>query len=344
MITLIIPAWKEQLDAKLRNLASLRIPENGLQVIFVCSESLEVPPEFVDRGIRMHVLLEQARRGKAAAINAAMSQVDTPLVIFHDANTELHPESIVHLCAPFSDPTIGGVAGEKRVQTDKKHPGALEGYYWKYESAWKRRDANFYSVIGGAGELFAIRTELFEPLPEDCLLDDLELSWQVISKGYRIAYAPEAVTTEPPSGSLKEESIRKIRIATGAYQFLDRHSLLSLFRVSYRYGLQFLIRKWTRWVIWPLITLLMPLVLLGAQRYFPEQPMTHALIFFVGGFLVVSLGVGLLSFLRVRVGWLGIPFYFLFVQYCQLRGWFRYYLGNPTVLWEKSDRSRSALR
>lgn len=344
MITLIIPAWKEQLDVKLRNLEWLQMPENGLQIIIICSESLVLPPGLAERGFRLHVVLEQERKGKAVAINEAMKQVDTPLVIFHDANTELQPDSILHLCKPFSDPTIGGVAGEKRVQTNRNHPGALEGYYWKYESAWKRQDANFYSVIGGAGELFAIRTELFEPLPADCILDDLELSWQVISKGYRIAYAPQAVTTEPPSGSLKDESIRKIRIATGAYQFLDRHSLLSIFRVSFRYGLQFLLRKWLRWVIWPLLTLSMPLILLVALWSFPEQESTRLLSFVVGGILTISVIGGLLSFLRVRVGWLGIPFYFLFIQYCQIQGWFRYHLGNPTVLWEKSDRSRNTLR
>jgi hypothetical protein len=36
--------------------------------------------------------------------------------------------------------------------------GAGEGIYWKYESALKKWDAELYSVVGAAGELFAIRT------------------------------------------------------------------------------------------------------------------------------------------------------------------------------------------
>ncbi len=341
MITLIIPAWKESIDAKLRNLESLHLPEGGLEVILVASESVAIPTTFAARGIRVQIIEETERQGKAAAINTAMKRVHTPLVIFHDANTVLEPDSVIRLCEPFSDPSIGGVAGEKRVQTDASHPGALEGYYWKYESARKRRDANFYSVIGGVGELFAIRTDLFEPLPEDCILDDLELSWQVIQKGYRIAYAPDAITTEAPSERLGEEAARRIRIASGAYQFLERHSLRSIFRVSFRYGLQFLLRKWMRWFIWPFL-LFVPLFWFGLQQYFPTAGRVFTL--FLGVYLGLSLLGGLLSVLRVRVGWLGIPFYFLFLQFCQLRGWWRYRLGNSSVLWEKSDRSRNALR
>jgi len=341
VITLIIPAWKEQLDDKLLNLVALSDRTGPLRVLFVSSERVDIPAVLSARGIAVEFLPEEQRRGKAKAINEAMKQVETPLVIFHDANTVLQPDSIVRLCEPFSDPSIGGVAGEKRVQTDASHPGALEGYYWKYESARKRRDANFYSVIGGAGELFAIRTELFQPLPEDCILDDLELSWQVIQKGYRIAYAPDAVTTEAPSGSLGEEAARRIRIASGAYQFLERHSLRSIFRVSFRYGLQFLLRKWLRWFIWPFL-LHVPLLWFGMQHYFPNAG--RVFTSFLGAYLGLSLLGGLLSVLRVRVGWLGIPFYFLFLQYCQLRGWWRYQFGNSSVLWEKSDRSRNALR
>lgn len=311
----------------------------SLYVIFVSDRARAVLPEFSVRGIEITWIEEPVRRGKPSAINAAMALVKTPVVIFHDANTELHPNSINEVCIPFSNSAVGGVAGEKRVRIDSHTPAALEGLYWRYESAWKKRDAQFFSVVGGAGELFAMRTVLFDPLPEDCLLDDLELSWQVIQKGCRIAYAASAITTENPSSDLREESNRKIRIAAGAYQFLDRHSLLSIFRVSVRYGIQFLIRKWLRWVAWPILTLLMPPALFAFAYYFPTDACVRWLFYCMGGIYGLALVGGLLSLSKVRVGWLGLPFYFLFVQYCQVRGWLRYRFGKSTVRWEKSDRS-----
>ncbi len=313
---------------------------DGLSIIFVSDRAIPVSQAFSDRGMHVRWILQPKRSGKASSINEAIRQVNTPLVIFHDANTRLHPGSIAALCEPFVDQKVGGVAGEKRVEILPGFAPALEGYYWRYESARKQQDARFYSVVGGAGELFAMRTALFEPLPSDCLLDDMELSWQVIRKGYRISYAPKAITTELPSSSLLEESRRKIRIAAGAYQFLDRHPLREVFSVSFRYGLQFLYRKWVRWVVWPVFTCGIPIVLVVAQACFPSHWFSQFLSYFVGVAALLFLVGGILSGLRVRVGWFGLPFYFLFVQYCQLRGWFTYRFGTSSAIWEKSDRSR----
>jgi hypothetical protein len=43
--------------------------------------------------------------------------------------------------------------------------GAGEGIYWKYESALKNGMLN--SVVGAAGELFAIRTALYRHVEKD---------------------------------------------------------------------------------------------------------------------------------------------------------------------------------
>jgi uncharacterized membrane protein YciS (DUF1049 family) len=39
-----------------------------------------------------------------------------------------------------------------------------------------------------------------------------------------------------------------------------------------------------------------------------------------------------------RMGILGIPFYFVFMNICLVRGFFKYLQGHQTVLWEKSMR------
>ena len=54
-----------------------------------------------------------------------------------------------------------------------------EGIYWKYESTLKALDARLYSAVGAAGELFAVRRELFEAMEPDTLLDDFILSLRI---------------------------------------------------------------------------------------------------------------------------------------------------------------------
>ena len=62
--------------------------------------------------------------------------------------------------------------------------GAGEGFYWKYESLLKKWDAELYSAVGAAGELFAIRNDLFNDVETDTLLDDFIISLRVAQKGY----------------------------------------------------------------------------------------------------------------------------------------------------------------
>ena len=54
-------------------------------------------------------------------------------------------------------------------------------------------------VIGAAGELFYIRTKLFELLPVQVLLDDFILSMIICQQGYRVVYEPAAFASEAPS-------------------------------------------------------------------------------------------------------------------------------------------------
>ena len=334
-VTLIIPAWAEKdLEVKIDETQALDQIGIDLQVIVITDQASpkNLPPNFT-------WIQETARRGKSASINQAMKSVRTPLVVFSDANTCLHPSSLVHLLAPFQDPRVGAVAGEKQVGSVRS-TAAGEEVYWKYESVLKRMDASLYSVISGAGELFALRTLLFEDLPNDAVLDDLEMSWQVIRKDHRIAYAPAAIATEAPSKNLKEEAKRKIRMAAGSYQFLSRHALSHFFGVSRVFGWQFIFRKWFRWVLAPVFLLIILLSSVGLLLIDSPSSFSSQLLFLEALFFTVALVGWMLIGLRIRIGWLTAPFYFLFMHGCQLRGWIRHVMGNQPVTWEKSERSR----
>jgi cellulose synthase/poly-beta-1,6-N-acetylglucosamine synthase-like glycosyltransferase len=331
---MIIPAWEErELSKKISNTLSLDRNGIDLQIIVITDE---YPPSSLSSEITW--ITESTRAGKSVSINRAMEQVKTPFVIFTDANTFLKTDALQHLLHPFTDQSVGAVSGEKRVRSGQAR-SVGEQLYWRYESFLKQSDASSHSVIGGAGELFAIRTLLFESLPQDCLLDDLEISWQVIRKGYRIAYAPSALATESVSANLHEESKRKIRMAAGAYQFLDRHSLKDLFSVSPVYAMQFMFRKWFRWVLAPIFLFLLLLGMIGFIFFETSGPLLTYFAWVLGGFWSsVLIGWGLQQ-AGVRISWLEAPFYFLFMHYCQIRGWLRYRFGKQSSVWEKSERA-----
>jgi len=118
----------------------------------------------------------------------------------------LGKESIWRIVRLFRDPKVGCVSGEKRINSLEKDAaaGAGEGLYWKYESKLKKWDAELYSVVGAAGELFAIRTELYQEVERDTLLDDFIISLRIAQEGYTIQYDPKRMQSKLPQQMLKK--------------------------------------------------------------------------------------------------------------------------------------------
>lgn len=187
-VTLLIAAYNEQevVAEKMANCRALDYPAGKLRVTWITDGSTDRTVELLAAYPEVTVLHDPRRGGKTAALNRALGIVRTPLVVFTDANTMLNPEAVAQVVRCFEDPAVGCVAGEKRVAgTGNTGAAATEGVYWKYESKLKELDHRLYSAVGAAGELFAVRRELWQTLREDTLLDDFVCSMLIAAQGYR---------------------------------------------------------------------------------------------------------------------------------------------------------------
>jgi cellulose synthase/poly-beta-1,6-N-acetylglucosamine synthase-like glycosyltransferase len=163
-VTLVVPAYNEMscIESKLFNSLSLDYPTKKIEFLFVTEGSTDGTSEYIESicaqypNVRM--IGGTARRGKIEAMNMAVPTIKSPIVIFTDANTTLNNQAIKAIVRHFKDEKVGAVAGEKRIQTNDAEAaaGAGEGLYWKYESFLKKLDTQLYSVVGAAGELFAV--------------------------------------------------------------------------------------------------------------------------------------------------------------------------------------------
>ena len=260
-VTLFIAAYNEKdfVAEKIRNSAELDYPKEKLHLVWVTDGSDDGTPELLRQYPGIEVYHSPERNGKIGAMNRGMKFVKTPIVVFCDANTMLGHESIRRIVRLFCDPKVGCVSGEKRIFSKEKDTaaGAGEGLYWKYESKLKKWDAELYSVVGAAGELFAIRTDLYQEVEKDTLLDDFIISLRVAQKGYTIQYDPEAYAIETASANVKEELKRKIRISAGGIQSVIRlRSLLNIFRYG-TLSFQYISHRVLRWTFAPLSLLFM---------------------------------------------------------------------------------------
>ncbi len=338
-VTVVVAAYNEAdwIAAKVRDTLAQDYP-GALGLLVVADGSTDATAE-IARQSGAAVLFEPERRGKAAALNRAMAHVATPLVVFTDANALLAPGALRALVAPFADPGVGAVAGEKRV-AGGTGGAAGEGLYWRYESALKRLDSRLGSVVGAAGELVALRTERFCPLEEDTLLDDFVLSLRIAGAGFRVAYAPEAAAVEGPSASMEDEWTRKVRICAGGWQAMTRlrgllnplrHGLLTVQYVSHR------VLRWTLAPALLPLALVLNLVLAGSGPVYAG--LLAAQVAFYG---IAALGWALRN-REVAIRGFRLPLYVVFMHAAVFPGIARFLLGRQSVAWARARRSGPAL-
>lgn len=346
-VTLFVAAYNEKdyLEEKVKNSRSLNYPQEKVTQLWVTDGSDDGTPELLEKYKDVTVLHALARNGKIAAMNRGMKHVTTPIVIFSDGNTNLGEDSIREIVRLFRNPKVGCVSGEKRIYSKDADTaaGAGEGMYWKYESQLKKWDAELYSVVGAAGELFAIRTELWQEVEKDTLLDDFMISLRVAMKGHTIQYNPEAYAIENASANVKEELKRKIRISAGGIQSVVRlRSLLNVFKYG-TLSFQYISHRVLRWTLTPLLLLLLIPVnfLLAQQEGFFSWGVFSVLFWCQMAFYSAALVGWFLENRQIRLKVLFIPYYFFIMNLSVFLGFGRYLKGNQSVNWERAQRGSS---
>jgi cellulose synthase/poly-beta-1,6-N-acetylglucosamine synthase-like glycosyltransferase len=344
-VTLFIAAYNEKdyVEAKMENTLALDYPKEKLKIIWITDGSDDGTPDLLKGYPNTTVHHLDARNGKIGAMNRGMEFVKTPIVIFSDANTNLGKESIRRIVNLFSIPKVGCVSGEKRI-IDKESDvasGAGEGIYWKYESTLKKWDAELYSVVGAAGELFAIRTELYRHVEKDTLLDDFMISLRVAQDGYTIQYDPEAYAIESASANVKEELKRKIRISAGGIQSVVRlRSLLNIFKYG-TLSFQYISHRVLRWTLTPLsLVLLIPILFVLAFNEGLLDFGIYSILFWLQMLFYAAALLGwFLENKSIKIKLLFVPYYFFIMNLSVVLGFFRYMKNSQSVNWERSKRA-----
>lgn len=347
-VTVVIPAYNERecIEAKWLNTLALDYPQDKLAILFVTEGSTDGTTEYLEdlaqnspNKCSLKVIGGEIRRGKIEAVNEAMKHVKSDIVVFTDANTTLNSSALRKMTRHFFDPKVGAVAGEKRIQVQASDAaaGVGEGLYWKYESFLKRLDTQLNSVVGAAGELFAVRRNLFQTVEKDTLLDDFVISLRIAEAGYQVVYEPEAYAIEKPSFSIGEEQKRKVRIAAGGFQAMSRlRTLLNVFQHP-TLTFQYVSHRAMRWGVVPFCLVLLVLIsmILANKHSLLFTTMFYSQIVFYG---MAGLGY-MLEQKNLRFKLLFVPFYFTFMNACAILGFWQYRQGIHSGIWEKSRRA-----
>lgn len=178
---------------------------------------------------RVTLLRQEPRQGKTAALNRALRETSSDVVVFADANSMYAPDAIRKLVRSFADPRVGYVSGQM-VYTDAGGVGKGSGRYMSYENALRTLETRLGSIVGVDGGIDAIRRALYRPMHPD-QLPDFVLPLDVVEQGMRVVYEPDALLYEPALAEAPSEFRMRVRVSLRAlWAIYDKRTLLNPFR------------------------------------------------------------------------------------------------------------------
>lgn len=225
--------------------------------------------------------------GKPSALNAAVEACTGEILVFADSAQLFEPQAIPELVRCFDDARIGAVSGQLVLSPALSR--RLIGWYWRMERRLRANEARIHSSVGVTGAIYALRRELFTPLPPGILLDDLYAPMRVVLNGFRVGYTDKARATDAREFSLSGEKRRKERTLAGVIQLCSQVPAI-LNPVRNPIWLQFVIHKLMRLVSPILLLATLPALWFVALRVDAALPPALALALW----LSIAGGVALL--------------------------------------------------
>lgn len=219
-VSIVIACHNEQdnIDRRIRNLLECDYPAELMEIVIVSDGSTDFTAE-VARRHQVKLFSYEQQRGKATALNVGVEVAGGEIIIFADARQSFEPAAIKHLVANFADSSVGAVSGELLLDGGgKSSVGEGVGLYWKYEKWIRKSESRAGSTIGATGAIYAIRRALWQPLPENTILDDVYTPMGIALAGHRVVFEEQARAHDITADSARREFARKVRTLTGNYQ------------------------------------------------------------------------------------------------------------------------------
>jgi cellulose synthase/poly-beta-1,6-N-acetylglucosamine synthase-like glycosyltransferase len=231
-VSIVVVAYNEAelIERRIENLLALDYPSDRLEIVVGSDGSTDSTVERARRYEQFGVKVRAfgTRRGKPAVLNALAPTVNGEIVLFADARQRFETGTLRALVANFADPQVGAVSGQLVLRPVEGAATAGHGaaFYWRYEKFIRLAESRADSTVGATGAIYAIRRGLFEPIPDDTLLDDMLVPLRIVRRGYRVLFEPAALAYDCTSATAGQEFARKARTIAGNFQLLSRERWL----------------------------------------------------------------------------------------------------------------------
>ncbi len=275
-VSVVVAARNEaaRLPARVSNLLEQSYP-SPIEIIVVSDGSTDgTAAALAPFGDRVR-LIELPRGGKPLALNAGAAAARGDILVFADARQRFSPDAILALVSNFADAEVGAVTGELILDCELPAEGPVRsssvadgvGLYWKYEKRLRRHESRVHATLGATGAIYAMRRQLWRPLPAETLLDDVLAPMRVVLGGKRVVFEPRARAYDRVAPNGPAEARRKTRTLAGNYQILSLEPRLLVPFVN-PVWLQYVSHKIGRLIVpWALVAAFLSSAVLALDRW-----------------------------------------------------------------------------
>jgi len=179
----------------------------------------------------VHVIPMKSNKGYAGGYNEALEQIESPYCALVNSDIEVTPDWLIPIIRMMEeDPTIAAVQPRILSETQRgwfEYAGAAGGMIDSLGYPFCRgrvlskveRDAGQYEepipIFWASGAAFVIRTEVFRAIggfDTDYFAhqEEIDLSWRIHLKGYKVYNCPQSVVYHIGGGTLSYNTPRKI--------------------------------------------------------------------------------------------------------------------------------------
>lgn len=332
-ISVLIAAYNEEagIRRKIEQTLELDYPPDRLEIVVASDGSTDRTDEIVKSipDPRVRLLRVDGRRGKTHAQNEAVKHCKGECIIFSDATTIYHSQSLRYLAANYEDPNVGAVSGRYQYfDANGNSPTGLGTIaFWNYENSIKRFQSKIKTISGCCGCIYSVRKSVYTDLGDD-VISDLVQPLHVIEKGYRVVFEDRALAFEATTHTSREEFRMRVRVVTrGMRGILSVSELLNPIKYGW-ISLQLFSHKVLRWLVGLFLLAALVSNAFLVSRAFFKITMALQAVFYLTALLALVVP------LHKKWKILGVPLYFCILNAAAIVSLTEIVRGKKYVVWE----------
>lgn len=178
---------------KLTNILELTYPGPKPEIWVYSDGSKDRTVALAQQFKGVKVIDSPKHHGKIVGLNTLALRASGEVLVFSDTDALLAEDALLSLIRPLADISIGGVCGQRQIQ-GKGTLNLVQRNYVSWDSIIKQGESKKSSLTSNDGKLYAMRHQLFQPIPP-AVTDDLYNTLNAVSQATGL-YLPPTLSPE----------------------------------------------------------------------------------------------------------------------------------------------------